>query len=74
MEDRNLLTTTTQLNHRRVIRISLAVAIILSLASAAVLASGTNSKDFSWSDLLMADLLSALFIGNLILFYPIKVQ
>ncbi|MGE5449793.1 MAG: methyl-accepting chemotaxis protein [Methanomassiliicoccales archaeon] len=72
MGDNNLLKTTIQMNHRRVVWITLAVIVLLSLASAGVLASGTNSKGFSWGDLMIADVLSVIFIATMVITIRLK--
>lgn len=72
MGDQNLFKTTTQMNHRRVLWISLAVIVVMSLASAGVLASGTNSKDFTWGDLMLADVFSFLFIAIMVILIRVK--
>ncbi|MGE5379479.1 MAG: methyl-accepting chemotaxis protein, partial [Methylocystaceae bacterium] len=72
MADNDLLKTTIRLNHRRVIWISVIVIILISLASAAVLVTGTNSKDFTWSDLIISDVLSVVFLAIMIFTIRIK--
>jgi len=50
-------------NHRRVFWITIAIVTITSLSSVAVVATGTNSRNFSWSDILWSDAISLIFIG-----------